>query len=197
MRLTIPGIILCAALAGCGEASAPAAELTPPAIEGAWRIDKAASRLTFTGTQNGKEFTGEFREFDATILLDPADIGAARIEAIIDTASAKTGDRQRDAALPGADWFASKAFPTARFASDAIVSTGDSTYSAAGKLSIRGIEQDLILPFTLTITDGRAVADAEVALNRSDYSVGQGEDFVTDKWVGYEVEVMIHLEAVR
>lgn len=197
MRLAIPVIIMFAALAACGDASAPAAELAAPAVEGAWRIDKAASRIEFTGTQNGREFTGGFQEFDATVLLDPADLGAARIEAVVYTASAKTGDRQRDAALPGADWFSSKAFPTARFVSDAVTSTRENTYSAAGKLSIRGIERDLTLPFRLAITDGRAIADAEFALNRSDFGVGQGEDFVTDKWVGYEVKVMIHLEAVR
>lgn len=190
-------IALFAALASCGEAPAPARELAAPAVEGAWRIDKAASRIAFTGTQNGKEFNGAFETFDATILLDPADLGAARIEAVIDTASAKTGDRQRDAALPGADWFSSTAFPAARFVSDSIVSTGPDAYAATGKLSIRGAERDLTLPFTLTINGGRAVADAVVSLNRSDFGVGQGDDFVTDKWVGYGVGVTIHLEAVR
>lgn len=197
MRLTFPIIALFAALAACGEASAPAAALTAPAAEGAWRIDKAASRIAFTGTQSGEEFTGAFQLFDATILLDPEDLSAARIEAVIDTASARTGDRQRDAALPGAEWFSSKAFPTARFVSNAIVSAGENAYSAAGTLSIRGIERDLTLPFTLAINDGRAVADAEISLNRSDFGVGQGEDFITDKWVGYEVRVTVHLEAVR
>jgi polyisoprenoid-binding protein YceI len=197
MRFTIPMIALFAALASCGDASAPAAALAAPAIEGAWRIDKAASRIAFTGTQNGKEFTGRFERFDATILLDPENLETAQIEAVIDTASAKTGDRQRDAALPGADWFSSKAFPTARFVSATIAPTGANAYTATGKLSIRGAERDLTLPFTLTISDGRAVADAAVSLNRSDFGVGQGEDFVTDKWVGYDVGVTIHLEAVR
>lgn len=197
MRLTVPLIALFATLASCGEAPTPSADLTAPAKEGAWRIDKAASRITFTGTQNGKEFTGAFERFDATIQLDPDNLGAASIEAIIDTASAKSGDRQRDAALPGADWFASKAFPSARFQSDSIVATRPDAYEATGALSIRGTERPLTLPFTLVIKDGRAVADAEVVLNRTDFGVGQGDDFVTDKWVGYEVGVAIHLEAVR
>lgn len=197
MRLTLPLIALFAALASCGEASAPATELSAPAVEGAWRIDKSASRIAFTGTQNGKEFAGAFERFDATILLDPDNLGDARIEAVIDTASARTGDRQRDAALPGADWFSSTAFPTARFQSDTIVETAANAYEATGTLSVRGVERDLTLPFRLTIDESRAVADASVALNRSDFGVGQGEDFATDKWVGYAVGVTIHLEAVR
>lgn len=187
-----------AALAGCG-ASEPAA---PPAaaasaVKGAWIIDKAASRIEFSGTQTGKAFTGAFEDYDALIVFDPADLSAARIEATIETGSAKTGDRQRDAALPGAEWFSSKVFPQARFQSTAVTTAGAGEYEAAGKLSIRDQEKDLTLPFTLTIQNGRAIADAAVTLDRADFNVGQGEEFLTDKWVGYDVKVTIHIEATR
>lgn len=197
MRLIFLSIAVVAALASCGQAPAPPADLAAPAVEGAWLVDKAASRIAFTGTQNGKEFTGDFDRFEATILFDPADLAASRVEAVIDTGSAKTGDRQRDGALPGADWLSSSAFPTARFVSTSIEATGVDAYEAAGELSIRGAAKDLTLPFSLRIAGDRATADAVITLNRSDFGVGQGEEFVTDKWVGYEVQVTIHIEAVR
>ncbi len=182
------------ALAACGgEAPPPAAA---PAVEGAWIVDKAASRVEFSGTQTGKAFTGAFEEFDATIVFDPADLVAARIEAVIDTNSAKTGDRQRDAALPGAEWFSVKAFPDARFVSETIAATGDGAYEARGRLSIRGVEREIVLPFTLAIAGDRATADASLTLNRAEYAVGQGE-FATDKWVAFDVKVAIHIEATR
>lgn len=185
-------------LAACGEkAAAPAADALDPAVPGAWAIDKAASKIEFSGTQTGKAFTGRFEEFDATIVFDPENPSAARIEAVIDTGSAKTGDRQRDAALPGAEWFSAKMFPQARFVSQSVAAAAGEGFEARGKLTIREAEKDLVLPFTLAIDGDRAVADAAVTLNRADFGVGQGEEFLTDKWVGYDVSVTIHIEATR
>ncbi len=185
-----------ALLASCGGKAPAPGPVAAPAVEGAWRIDKAASRIAFTGLQTGKAFTGVFENFDATVVLDTADLSAARIVAVIDTGAAKTGDRQRDAALPGADWFSVAAFPEARFMSQTVTATGNGGYEARGTLSVRGVEKDLALPFTLLIGNGRATADGTVSLNRRDFGLGQGE-FLTDQWVGYDVRVSIHIEAIR
>lgn len=186
-----------AALGSCAEKS-PAPGSPPPAnVEGAWIVDKDKSRIEFSGTQTGKRFTGVFERFDAVIVFDPADLASARIEAFIDTSSAKTGDRQRDSALPGAEWFSSKTFPQARFTSTSVTAKGDNAYEAAGALLIRDIEWELTLPFALTIANGRATADGALTLDRADFGIGQGEEFLTDKWVGYDVDVTVHIEAVR
>lgn len=197
MRGKIALLAASAALSACGKEEAAPQAAAAPAVEGAWVVDRAASRIEFSGTQTGKAFTGRFESFDATIVFDPADVTAARIEAVIATGSAKTGDRQRDAALPGAEWFSSKTFPEARFVSTSVSAAGEGAYEAAGTLSIRDKEQAVTLPFTLTIADGRATADGTVTLNRSDFGVGQGEEFLTDRWVGYEVKVSLHIEATR
>jgi cytochrome b561 len=186
-----------AALAACGAQKAAPAAAAAPAVEGAWLVDKAASRIEFSGTQTGKPFTGRFETFDAVIVFDPEDLASARIEATIETGSAKTGDRQRDAALPGAEWFSANAFPQARFASTSVTAAEEGAFIAAGTLSIRGVEKSVTLPFTLAIEQGRATADGSITLNRSDFGVGQGEKFLTDKWVGYDVTVSVHIEATR
>jgi cytochrome b561 len=198
MRRPLTFLPFAAALAACGgEPDRAVPALAGPPVDGAWILDKAASQIEFTGTQTGKAFTGAFERFDATIVFDPADLASSRIEAAVDAGSARTGDRQRDAALPGAEWFAAAAYPAARFSSRAIRATGANAYEADGTLTIRGVEKPLTLPFTATIADGRAVADASVSLNRTEFGVGQGEEFATDKWVGYDVTVTIHLEATR
>jgi polyisoprenoid-binding protein YceI len=201
MRKFLAAMAAIAALTGaCGqnggaapaEAAAPA--MTQPA--GGWTIDKAKSRIEFSGTQTGKEFKGAFGTFDAAIVFDLADLSGARVDVSVDTASAKTGDKQRDDALPGGDWFSAKAFPTATFSSSEVVATGEGAYEARGTLTIRGVARDLVLPFTLSIDGGRAVADGSATLVRTDFGVGQGE-FATGQWVGLDVAVAFHIEASR
>lgn len=182
------------AIATGASAAAPAPAVAATTFD--WTIDKSKSRLEFIGTQTGKEFKGAFAAFVATIVFDPANLAASRIEVVVDTASAKTGDRQRDDALPGNDWFAAKAFPRATFTSDEIISAGEGVYEARGKLTIRDAARDAVLPFTLSINGDRAVAEGATTLVRTDFGVGQG-DFATGQWVGLEVKVAFHVEASR
>ena len=163
-------------------AAAPQRLSAPPE----WTLDRARSRI---------EFTGSFSSFDVSISFDPENLGASRIAATIDTASAATGDRQRDDALPTPDWFASKSYPAAGFESSVIRAAG-SGYEAEGTLTIRGVSKGLILPFSIDIRGDRAVADGSASLLRTDFGVGQGE-FATGEWVGLDVNVTIHIEASR
>lgn len=184
------------ALLGCGgEASAPVAEATS-STDGQWKVDMADSRLGFSGTQTGTPFEGEFETFDATIILDPDDLATASIDVTVNMTSAKTGDRQRDSALPGSDWFKAREFPTARYLASRIEKQADGTYLAQGELTIRGVTKPVPLPFTLTIEGDAATAKGEASLIRSDYGVGQG-DFADETWVGLEVKVTVDIKAVR
>jgi polyisoprenoid-binding protein YceI len=172
-----------------------AASTGEPSTRSNWTVDKAKSRIEFTGSQTGKDFTGAFADYEAAITLDPADLASAHIKVTIDMASAETGDRQRDDALPSSDWFSVKDFPTAVFDATDIRAAG-AGYAAHGKLTIRGVSKDLILPFSLAIAGDRASADGEVSLLRTDFGVGQG-DFSTSEWVGLDVKVAIHIAAAR
>lgn len=192
MKYAIALVALAFALTG--ECNAETSEQAPSA--GGWTVDKAASTLRFVASQGGEEFTGSFSDFDAAIMLDPADLSSASIEVTVDTGSAMTGDRQRDAGLPSADWFSTKAFPEARFSSSRVRATGEGAYEAAGRLTIRGVSKDLALPFTLRIAGDKGIADGAVTLVRTDFGVGQGE-FASDEFVGFNVEVRYHIEATR
>ena len=177
------------------DTAAPATPEKSSATPSKWTVDTGASRIEFTGSQTGKEFTGTFSAFDIEIVFDPDNLGASRIKATIDTASASTGDRQRDDALPSADWFAASTYPAAVFESTDIRATGGG-YAANGKLTIRGISKDIALPFTLDISGDKATADGSLTLLRTDFGVGQGE-FSTGEWVGLDVKIVIHVEATR
>lgn len=183
-------VLTAALMTACG---APG---TLKAAQGAWTVDYRASRLGFTASQTGRSFDGEFRKFDAEIIFDPEDLRAASIAVTVDMASARTGDLQRDLALPGDDWFSAKTYPSAEFVSTDVEQTGEGAYVAHGSLTIRDRTRPVDLPFTLAITGDRAVAKGETTLLRTDFGVGQGE-YSTDEWVGLDVKVSVEIEAVR
>lgn len=159
-----------------------------------WKVDPARSHIGFSGVQTGEPFQGRFESFQATIDFDPAKPDDGRALIVIDLATAKTGDSQRDEALPGEDWFNISRFPTARFEVKHFVAKGGNAYEALGTLSVRNISRDVVLPFTLDVTDGVAHAKGHVDLMRNVFGVGQNA-WSTDAYVSFPVGVDIDLTA--
>ncbi|WP_298426435.1 YceI family protein [Rhodoblastus sp.] len=160
-----------------------------------WKVSPADSALAFTGTQTGANFTGRFSRFDAQISLDPDKPDDARIVVTVDVASAATGDKQRDTALPGQEWFDVAHFPQARFESRRVTRAANG-YEAVGDLTLRGVTKEIHLPFTLEIDGRKAHAKGHVDLKRDLFGVGQG-DWASGDWVGLDVAVDFDLKAER
>lgn len=181
MRMMVAGAAL-----GLLASSAQAAE---------WKIAPADSALTFSGVQTGEKFTGRFAKFDAHVSLDPDRLEEAKIVATVDIASAATGDRQRDTAMPGKEWFDAAGFPQARFESRQVKKTSNG-YEAVGDLTVRGVTKPVVLPFTLEIDGRKAHAHGHVDFKRNLFGVGQG-DWASGDWVALDVGVDFDLKAER
>jgi polyisoprenoid-binding protein YceI len=159
-----------------------------------WQADPDGSRLSFTAVQAGGEFDGTFERFRPSIAFDPDDLRGSRFDVVIETASAATGDRDRDALLVGEDFFASERWPTARFEATRFAPAGAGRFQADGRLTIRDVTRDVTLGFSFD-----AAPDAQTArlaggtsIRRLDFGVGQGEWRDTE-WVGDEVKVRFEL----
>jgi polyisoprenoid-binding protein YceI len=165
-----------------------------PANAATWKVDPSRSRIGFSGTQTGMPFEGRFESYQATIDFDPAKPENGHALIIIDLLGAKTGDRQRDEALPSEEWFDVKKFPKARFEVKHFAAKGGNAYEAQGTLSLRNVNRDLVLLFTLDIKDGVAHAKGHVELLRNNFGVGQNA-WSSDAYVAYPVGVDIDLVA--
>ena len=167
-----------------------------PAHAADWKTDSTKSHLGFSGTQTGVPFKGSFGAWQAEISFDPAHPEAGHAKVTIDLASARTGDTQRDTALPQPEWFDTATHPQASFEADHFVAKGGDAYEAPGKLTIRGTTKDVVLPFTLAITGDQAVVKGHLGLVRSDFGIGQGP-WSSGQWVALEVGVDVDLTATR
>jgi len=181
-----------AAAQGAGSASADNGAGAP-----LWRVDDEASRLGFTGTQQGRAFDGSFGEFSADIRFDPDNLDASRISVAVSPRSATTGDATRDSTIPGSEWFAVREYPTATFVSEDIHRTADGAYEARGVLTIKDYAKDIALGFTLDIDGEEAVAEGGVTLVRTDFGLGLDDSWLNAEGVGLEVRVDFRIEASR
>lgn len=170
------------------------AMLALPAQAKDWQVDYAHSRLGFTGDQSGAKFDGAFKKFTAQISFDPAHPEAGNISVTVDTASAVTGDSDRDSYLPQDAWFKTRMFPAATFTATKFRRTGDNAYEAAGALTLKGITRDLAVPFTLTPEGDHWRAQGHVVLMRNDFSIGEGS-FASEAYVRHAVDVSFDLAA--
>jgi polyisoprenoid-binding protein YceI len=184
--------VLAASLGATPAPAAPAAPAATPAP--AWATVAASSRIEFTGTLSGGDFTGQFPRFAAAIAFDPANLAGSRFRVEIETGSADTADADRDVALAGNDFFAASRWPKATYEASQFAATGPGQYQARGKLTIRGIARDVPVTFTFKpAADGRsAILSGRASVRRLDFGVGQGE-WQDTKWLGDEVRIRFEL----
>lgn len=162
-----------------------------------WNVVPSKSSLTFVVEVNGQRVTGRFPGFGALIAFDPADLAHSSVKATMDMTGVKSGDATRDAMLLKPDWFNVLDFPQAVYEATSFVAKGANRYEAQGKLKLKGIMQDVVLPFTLSINGDTAVAKGQTTLARRAFHVGQSKEFETDKPVALNVKVMVNVTAKR
>lgn len=166
-----------------------------PVAAAEWAVDPAKSAIRFSGVQVGAPFSGRFERFEAKVNFDPAKPEAGHATVLIDMASARTGDVQRDEALPQKDWFDVKSASQARFEATRFIDKGHGDYEAVGTLTIRGTSRPLTLPFHFSLGEGQARATGHVGLVRTEFGVGQGA-WASGQWVALEVGVDVDLVAM-
>lgn len=168
----------------------------PPADGARWVVDHAKSRLSFTVAWSGEPFTATFRNWDADIAFDPADLSHASISASIDLGSEASDTPDNDDGLKGPEGFWVERFRVARFESSAISSSGRNKYLARGMLSLHGLTREIALPFTVDIQGDMAHASGRVRVLRTDFGLGTGE-LAAPTPIAHEVDIRLDIAAKK
>ena len=139
------------------------------------KLVPAQSEIVFVSKQMGVPVEGRFKTFDAQISFDPAEPATAKINFSVDMASATLGVKETDAELPKADWFDTAKFAQATFQSTSVKALGTGKFEVAGKLSIKGATQNVLVPVTLTQAGANTTATGAFALKRLAFKIGDNE----------------------
>ncbi|WP_172656299.1 YceI family protein [Halomonas sp. PR-M31] len=167
-----------------------------PAVATSWDIVQKESRLGFVAIQEGDEFQGEFDDFDAEMRFSKEALDESRFDVTIDVTSIDAGNSQRNDTLPDEEWFFFERFPKATYVTSAIRKGRDTPFEAVGTLTLRGLEQEVILPFEWRTEGSRAFMQGRANFDRRQFDIGQGE-WASDDVVGYPIQVIIDLTLER
>ncbi|EIL93198.1 YceI family protein [Rhodanobacter spathiphylli] len=157
-----------------------------------YTVQPASSTLGFSNTFQGESFDGKFGRWTAAISYDAANLASSKFDVEVDLASVKTGDGDRDSALPGSDFFDVAKFPKAHFVTTGFRQVGAKVI-ADGTLTLHGISKPVSLDVTFTPQAGGATLDVAGTVKRLDFGVGTG-DYADTSVIGGDVKVTAHLQ---
>lgn len=154
------------------------------------------SNLVFVSTQMGVPVEGEFKKFNARLLIDPGkpETGTAQID--IDLASIDVGNAEAHAEVIGPSWFDTAKYPRASFSSSKVTRIAAARYEVAGKMTIRNVTREIKAPFTLEQKSDVLIITGMFPLKRLDYGIGSGIWGDTDT-VADEVQIRFRFTVAK
>lgn len=122
-----------------------------------WTFDKAHSKIQFDVAHMViSEVSGQFHDYEGTILADKEDFSDAKIEFSIDVKSVDTDTEKRDQHLRSADFFDVEKYPKITFKSTSMKKAGEKQYKLTGDFTMHGITKTV----TLDVKYGGTVKDS-------------------------------------
>jgi len=173
--------------------------------EATYEIDSAHSGAHFSVRHLMiSNVKGEFSKVTGTVVYDPNNVSATRIDATIDATTINTRDNQRDAHLKTADFFDTEKYPTLTFKSTHVSKSKDKL-RVTGDLTMHGVTREVVLDVdgpTAEVKDPwgntRVGATASTKINRKDWGLTWNSALETGGvLVGEEVTITLDIEAVK
>jgi polyisoprenoid-binding protein YceI len=173
------------------------------AAQGTYGIDTVHSNVGFKVRHLVSKTSGEFTDFDGTIVADFENLDQSSVQLTIQAASIDTKNEKRDGHLRSEDFFDVERYPEITFTSSKITKIDGDSYAVAGALTMRGVTKEITLTVDflgeMTAMGGtRAGYELTTTVNRKDYGVSWNRALDAGGFLlGDDVEVSIALELIK
>lgn len=157
------------------------------------QVNETASTISFTYNQFGSRVYGTFGKFTATLDFDTATPAVARAALTIQLDSIDAGSDDANTELQKPAWFDTATYPVGTFESSDVKALGNNRYVITGKLTLRGITQEVDVPVLLKPDNAIGIFDGQLTLKRSDFKIGEGE--WADGVVSNEINIRFRMVA--
>ncbi len=155
-------------------AAAPAKEEQPAGPPPTWTV-QPGGKIGFSVRNDSDLISGSFSKWTAAIAMDPDHPESADIKVTIDMASASVSDAYKDGMLPGDEFFGVAAHPTAIFTATGAEKTGANSYTAKGRLTLKGASKPQTIRFTLAGDGTTRKVSGTATVARASFDVGNGD----------------------
>ncbi len=129
-----------------------------------WKIKEDGYSIKFSS----KKINGIFTGLKAIIVFDSKNLSQSKITALIDVPSANTGNNLKNKHVLHA--LEACKFQTIKFESTSISKKGNS-FEAYGKLTMKGVTKEIILPFSFAKNENDGVFSGSFSVIPKEYSI--------------------------
>jgi polyisoprenoid-binding protein YceI len=152
-----------------------------------WKIENEKAQVKFKMQAHGQELLGSFTGVKGEVKFDAADLTNSSFNCSIDISTINTGMEQRNGHLQGKGWFDAAQFPAITFTSSKI-EKADAGYVATGKLSMKGVSADQVIPFVFEESGDAGTFKGNFTMKRGTFGVGK-----TDGDIDNDVTIMLEI----
>lgn len=124
--------------------------------------------------------------------FNPAQLAQSSAKVDIEMASFDIGDEEYNKEVRAKDWFDTTKYAKATFVSSGIKPGVAGKYDVAGKLTIKGKTQDVVVSATYKQNGASNVFDRVLPIKRNAFNVGEG-DWKDTSVVADEVVIKFHI----
>lgn len=175
------------------------------AQETKWTFDKTHSKIQFDVTHMViSEVSGQFGDYEGTVLVNNADFSDAQINFSIDVKSIDTDDEGRDKHLRSPDFFDAAKYPKITFMSKSMKKIDENLYKLTGDFTLRGVTKEITLDVKYggTVNDpwGNIKSGFKITgvINRTDFGLEYNSVLDTGGlMIGEEITITCKVELLK
>jgi polyisoprenoid-binding protein YceI len=171
-----------------------------------YKVDEQSSKVTWLAKKVTGQHSGSVKVSNGTLTLDnnvlkggSFDIDTRTIS-VTDITDAETNGKLLGH-LKSDDFFSVEKFPAAKFVISSAKPAGTGKYEVTGKLTIKGITNEVTFPATVKTESNKVQADAKITIDRTKYGIKfRSKNFfenLGDKTIYDDFDLNVTLNATR
>lgn len=119
-------------------------------VNGNWVFDPEHTRIGFSARHAMiTTVRGAFNEVEGQLHVDATDVSKSSASVTVQVQSVDSRNAKRDGHLRSADFFDAEQWPVITFVSTKIEEIDEGSYAVTGKLTIRDVTQEVMVPISL------------------------------------------------
>lgn len=170
-----------------------------------FKVDKDSSKLTWTAKKATGDHNGEVKVSNGNFIIENNTLKGGSFDIDLTTITdADVTDKESNnklvSTLKSETFFNTEKFPKAGFVISSATKTSGNQYEIKGKLTIKGITNEVSFPAIVTVNGKKLAASAKITIDRTKYDIKfRSKSFfenLGDKVIYDDFDLNVNLNAV-